>query len=300
MTTSTDDAMKGERVRSFFQIEARTLLDRYLVIETLLPNARTAGASHRGEEGRFIESLLRSFLNKHLPSSLRAVSGFILCPATKTGASNDTRVLNHHDRHSTQIDVIIYDFDAYPVYERFEEFCIVPPEGVVGIISVKKTLYLRDLGKELQALRQAALLCAEPGRRGPCSALFAFSADEKDHDALNRKLFSEIDEASKAGSDFDSLINEVSVLGKTCAFKFRSGDVPRGKARYVGIDCRQEAHVPLQRLLQTILSVNYDRSRGATRERPGFVSFQKDTFKKSPKLGDVGYRTLQPLSLRRD
>lgn len=96
------------------------------------------------------------------------------------------------------------------------------------------------------------------------------------------------------------MINEVSVLGKTCAFKFRSGDVPPGKARYVGIDCRQEAHVPLQRLLQTILSVNYDRSRGATRERPGFVSFQKDTFRKSPKLGDVGYRTLQPLSLRRD
>jgi hypothetical protein len=294
MTTPTDDAMKGHRVRSFFEIEARTLLDRYLVVETLLPHARTAGAAHRGEEGRYIESLLRSFLNKHLPSSLRAVSGFVLCPATKTGASNLVRVLNHADRHSTQLDVIIYDFDAYPVYERFEEFCIVPPEGVVGIISVKKTLYLKDLGKELQALRQVALLCAERDRRGPCTALFAFSADESDHDALNRKIFAGVLEASKMASDFDSLVNEVSVLAKTCAFKVRSDNAAQGNARYVGVDCRQETHVPLQRLLQTILSVHYDKSRGSTQERPGFVSFKKETFRNSPDLGEVAYQTLQP------
>jgi len=131
-----DDSLKGQRVRHFFEIEAQTLLARYRVIETLLPHARTRGAAHRGEEGRYIESLLWSFLNKHLPGNLRAVSGFILCPSTKTGVQNLNRVAEYPDRHSSQLDIIIYDFDAFPVFERFEEFCIVPPEGVVGVLSV--------------------------------------------------------------------------------------------------------------------------------------------------------------------
>src|SRR5262245_14818361 len=117
-----DDLNKGLRVRNFFELEARTLEENYKVIETLLPNPKTKGAAHRAEEGRFIESLIRSFLNRHLPANLRAVSGFILCPSTKTGISNVKRVQHFDDRHSTQLDVIVYDFDSYPVYERFEEF----------------------------------------------------------------------------------------------------------------------------------------------------------------------------------
>ena len=80
-----DDARKGLRVREFSQIEAHTLQARYRTIETLLPNAKTRGAAHRGEEGRYIESLLRSFLNKHLPDNLRAVSGLCVEPALTLG-----------------------------------------------------------------------------------------------------------------------------------------------------------------------------------------------------------------------
>ncbi len=297
MADQTDDpiaqAGKGHRVRSFFEIEARTLQERYRVIETLLPNAKTKGAAHRGEEGRFIESLLRTFLNKHLPGNLQAVSGFILCPATKTGISNTERVLAHEDRHSTQLDIIIYDFDAYPVYERYEEFCIVPPEGVVGIISVKKTLYLRDLSKELIALRNAACLCAERDRRSPCTALFAFSADQEDPEALNREILAGL-QAAYEDQDFDTLVNEVSVMEQTCAFKVRSKDSPPNKARYVAVDCRAELHIPLQRLLQTIMSVYYDPTRRTGHERPGFVSFRKHTFKNAAELGLLPYTRLSP------
>lgn len=130
---------KGLRVRKFFDIEAKELMERYRVIETLLPNANVKGAYHRGEEGRHIESLLRSFLNLHLPSNLKAMSGFILSPSTKTGIDDHYRVENKFDQHSRQLDIIVYDIANYPIYERFEEFCIVPPEGVVSIISVKKT-----------------------------------------------------------------------------------------------------------------------------------------------------------------
>jgi hypothetical protein len=200
---------KGLRVRRFFELEARALEDSYKVIETLLPSAKNKGAAHPAEEGRYIESLLRSFLNRHLPGNLRAVSGFILCPSTKTGVSDLTRVQEHEDRHSSQLDVIVYDFDAYPVYERFEEFCIVPPEGVVGIISVKKKLYKSAVGDELAALKDAAEICHREDRRGPFTALFAFSAEAPKDDLLNAFIFEKISNLHKDGR-FDFMVNEVS------------------------------------------------------------------------------------------
>lgn len=133
--------LKGERVRQFFELEARTLLERVRVMETLIPHSSERGSAHRGEEGRHIEALVRDFLNKHLPSDIRAISGFILRPSTKIGEDDLSRVATVVDEHSRQLDIIVYDFAAFPVYERFEEFAIVPPEGVIAVISVKKTLY---------------------------------------------------------------------------------------------------------------------------------------------------------------
>jgi hypothetical protein len=98
---------KGLRVRQFFELEANSLLERLRVLETLLPNPTSKGSAHYGEEGRYIESLLRDFLNRHMPSGLRAVSGFILSPSTKTGAQDLERVENFDDRHSRQLDIIV-------------------------------------------------------------------------------------------------------------------------------------------------------------------------------------------------
>lgn len=282
------ESQKGLRVRNFFEIEARTLLDRYKVIETLLPHRQSQGAAHRGEEGRFIEALLRAFLNKHLPKNLQAISGFILRPSTKTGIQDLARVREHEDRHSSQLDILVYDMDSYPVFERFEEFCIVPPEGVLGIISVKKTLYNADIEAELSALRMAAELCQEVGRRGPFTAIFAFSAKEPSNKKLNAKIFSAIQNVHSEGS-FDPMINEVSVLARTCVFKNRPNKVAENKARYVAIDCTRESHIPLQRLLQSLMSVYYDETRVAGKSRPGFASFRKGTFADSPELGLVSY-----------
>ena len=143
---------KGKTVREFFQIEARSLYARFKAVEKLLPNASKKGASHPAEEGRFVESLLRDFLNKHLPKNLHALSGFILRPSTKTGMENLERVKKDFDIHSSQIDIIVYDLAQFPVYERFEEFCIVPPEGVIAVISVKKTLRIGDIEQEFSSL----------------------------------------------------------------------------------------------------------------------------------------------------
>lgn len=283
-----DAPQKGLRVRNFFEIEAKMLLDRYRVIETLLPNSTTRGAAHPGEEGRFIESLLRSFLNKHLPENLRAVSGFILCPSTKTGIQDLTRVNGQDDLHSSQLDIIVYDMASYPVFEQFEEFCIVPPEGVVGIISVKKTLYNADIKAEVNALKAAAELCQAPGRRGPFTAIFAFTAQEETDQRLNDRIFAAIHDIH-GNKPFDPMVNEVSVLARTCVFKNRPDHGPKNQARYVAVDCVKEEHITIQRLLQSLMSVFYDTSKQEGKMRPGFASFRQRTFRDSPELGLVPF-----------
>ena len=288
-TSSADvltDASKGLRIREFFAIEADTLLQRYKVIETLLPHAKTRGAAHRGEEGRYIEALVRTFLNKHLPGNLKAISGFILCPATKTDIQDVARVNGFPDRHSSQLDIIVYDVGDYPMYERFEEFGIVPPEGVLGVISIKKTLFDQDVKAEIAALKSAADLCRVNGRRGPFTALLAFSAKEADDAKLNAGIMKSILSVHSQAS-FDPMINEVSVMARTCVFKTRIDDGGDAGARYVAVDCRTETHIPLQRLLQSLMSVYYDESRMNGKRRPGFVSFRQRTFADALELGHV-------------
>lgn len=284
--SSLDNADKGLRVRNFFAIEADTLLRRYKVIETLLPHHKTSGAAHRGEEGRYIEALVRTFLNKHLPANLRAVSGFILCPATKTGVQNVARVTEFPDRHSSQLDIIVYDMDAYPVFERFEEFCIVPPEGVIGVISVKKTLLDKDIAHEVTALKGAADLCRVSGRRGPFTALLAFAAKEANDAKLNERIFAAV-QAAHIDAAFDPMVNEISVLARTCLFKTRIDNGGDAGARYIAVDCRTETHIPLQRLLQSLMSVYYDPTRMDEKRRPGFASFRQRTFADASELGYV-------------
>ena len=224
---------EGEGVRRFFELEARMLIESARIVETLLPHPSTRGSSHRAEEGRHIEALVRAFLNRHLPTSLRAVSGFILRPSTKVGESDRSRVMTVEDEHSGQLDVIVYDVAAFPVYERFEEFAIVPPEGVVAIISVKKTLYKRDVRPELLSLQQAVRLCRVPPRRSPFSALFCLTADRALTTNGARFCFEAV-KAVHSGDPFDLMITEISTAEGFTLFKARMRDTYEpGHAKYL-------------------------------------------------------------------
>ena len=162
---------------------------------------------------------------------------------------------------------------------------------MIGIISVKKKLYNNSISGELVALKDAAELCHQQGRRGPFTGIFAFSAENDDDKKLNGQIFDQVLKVHENGR-FDSMTNEISVLGRTVVFKIRSDHSEADHARYVGVDCTKEKHIPLQRAVNSLLSVYYDATRGSNKERPGFVSFEKDTFKKSPRLGLVKYSSL--------
>ena len=140
--------MDGTTIQKYFQQEALSMLDAYKNFETLIPSSKGTGAAHKGEDGRFVENLIRSFLSKYLPKDLEVLTGFIVCPAVKVG-KNDKSRKNDKDSHSTQLDIIVYNSVQYPVFLRSNDTVIVPPEGIIAIISVKKTLNPDDIENEL-------------------------------------------------------------------------------------------------------------------------------------------------------
>jgi hypothetical protein len=78
-------AMDGSRVREHLGSEVQALVTTYEQFAKLVPHKTTDGAAHRGEDGRYVESLVRTYLRKVLPTSLEVTSGFIMRPAVKTG-----------------------------------------------------------------------------------------------------------------------------------------------------------------------------------------------------------------------
>lgn len=279
---------KGTRIRQYFDIEALVLLKRFKIFETLLPAANRNGSTHSAEEGRFAESLLRDFLTRHLPEELKVFSGFILKPSTKTGTKNLERLTKVEDEQSSQIDIIIYDSSHYPIFEKFQEFAIVPPEGVVGIISVKKNLKISSLKDELIALKNAAKICFNPDQRGPHLGIFAFTSTEN-HKDLGGSIFKQINK-HLINSNFNFAVNEISVLDKGLIFKYRPEDSKPNTAKYVYLntpEVENQGHIVVQRMIQSIMSVYYDRNKKGYDQRPGYVSFEKGTFANASHKGDL-------------
>ena len=294
-----EDEMDGKRIQMYMDREAKSMLEVYQQFQELLPSAEQNAAAHKGEDGRYVESLIRNYLRKFLPVGLEVLTGFILRPAVKTGVNNRSR-RREQDQHSTQLDIIVYDSSHYPIFQRFDrDNVIVPPEGVIAIISVKKKFNEKDFYKEALALKKASQLCHcvnenKERIRGPYLGMVAMDSVKK----TGEKIFTEIKKAYADGDSFDDAVGLIANLGKWSIFKRRPSEVKTSlniktvNAEYIyfahGSD---EEHFGLQFLLTGILSVYYDQSR-SIRERPGFTAFpSKRSFNK--RLGTIEFAALR-------
>lgn len=268
--------MDGTTIQTYFQQEALSMLDAYKNFEALIPAPNGAGAEHKGEDGRFVENLIRSFLSKYLPKELEVLTGFIARPAVKIG-KNDKSRKNEKDSHSTQLDIIIYNSAHYPVFLRSNDTAIVPSEGVISIISVKKTLNPEDIKHELSALKEASKLCRNNNLRGPFLALVSMDNNiiRKRPETINW-IFKNMKLLYDADNDlaFDDMIGYIGAVKHWSIFKKRPINKKAKEATYVMFkhDNNNENHLWLQFLLTGILSVYYDSSR-TNIIRPGFTSF---------------------------
>lgn len=101
-------------------------------------------------------------------------------PAVKKGKGDTTRC-DEEDSHSSQLDIIVYDKDRYPIYEKFNEFVIVPPEGVIAVISIKKSLRSASMIKdECDALLNVRSLFGDlTNQRLPYQAIVGMQSETK-------------------------------------------------------------------------------------------------------------------------
>ncbi len=274
--------MGGKRIEDYWSYEMKSLLEKYKQFETLIPASSGKGAAHRGEDGRYIESILKETLKKFLPAGTEILTGFILRAGVESGMSGRARKRDE-DVHSSQLDLIIYDAQNYPVYQRFEDTAVVLPEGVLGVISVKKTLRTGEINKELKALKRTAELCSLKGKKGPFLALVGME------DELGKKYTTR---ANKIESNISGVFCEKPIcyealpcfvgnlsewtIHKCHKSRAGSGDEKSAeKAEYqMYIHRDKEEHLGLQFLLKGILDVYYSAERNHGTQ-PGFFSFPK-------------------------
>lgn len=287
--------MDGTRVQEYWSNEMQAMLDTYRQFQILIPAKDRNGAAHNGEDGRYVETLIREYLKRYLPKDLEVLTGFILRPAVKTGLNNRSRK-DEKDNHSTQLDIIIYDSGKYPIFQRFGENAIVPPEGVIGIISVKKNLREEDIVHEAQALKEASQLCHcvddhNQHVRGPFLALVSMDSFVKKEKTTEQWIFEKLTTVySKETDFFDDLVGYVGSFNKWSIFKRRPDTGERGEYIFFN-HSKEEVHMGFQFLLTGILSVYYDKTRNFI-SRPGFTAFpsQRDCDKK---LGDIEVQTIR-------
>ncbi len=270
--------MDGKRIQEYWSNEMSALLNTYRQFQVLLPSEKNNASVHNGEDGRYVETLLKEYLKKYLPNDLEVLTGFILRPAVKTGV-NGRRRKNDEDCNSTQLDIIIYNSSQFPIFQRFGDSVIVPPEGVIGILSVKKTLNDNDIIKELTALRDASKLCRcidQNGamQRGPFLALVSMESNiNKKQQTKENWIFDKIKKAyTLENIFFDDLVGFIGALNEWSIFKKR----PKGsgnEGEYIYFEhTKDEFHLGFQFILTGLLSVFYDTSRSTFR-RPGFTAF---------------------------
>jgi hypothetical protein len=290
--------MDGKRLQEYWSKEIDALIESYKQFERLIPNAKTKGSAHKGEDGRYVEDLISEYLSKFLPKSLEALTGFILRPAVKTGLKGKIRK-DEKDTHSTQLDIIIYNSADYPIFQRFGRSVIVPPEGVIGIISIKKHLNDSDIKDECEALWEASKLCQTKGKkgeslRGPFLGLIsATSRIEKKTTKIEDWIFEKLEELYKKDSKpyFDDLVGYIGALEEWSIFKRRPKGKPQEAEFMYFNHSDYESHLGLQFLLTGILSVFYDETRSNV-NRPGFTAFpsNRDADKKIGKIEISGIR----------
>ena len=240
--------MDGKRFREYMSAEIRSLMDTYKNFQTLIPSHKHSGAGHPAEDGRFVETLIKECLRKYLPKDLEVLTGFIMRPAVKTGLNNRDRCKDQ-DKHSSQLDIIVYDSAHYPIFLRFRDTVVVPPEGVIAVFSIKKNLHKDHITEELEALAEVSKLCScidnygTPVRK-PYLGLVAIGSQMRKN--VFKSVRAEMDKVYKTykvpNNTFDDFVGYIGALRAWSIFKKRPNkdkpeDKPEDKAEYRYHEC---------------------------------------------------------------
>ena len=106
------------KMTNYFELVSQELLGKLAQIRAYI-------TKHNPTIGVLTEEIVRDFLSTHLPNVVNVEQGFIL-----------------HDNGSVskQVDVLIYDSQAYAPFYRINDIVVVPAESVIAVIEVKTSI----------------------------------------------------------------------------------------------------------------------------------------------------------------
>lgn len=102
---------------------------------------------HEAEKGAEVESILRSFLNEHLPRRF---------------SSSAAHLIDSDNAHSRQCDVAVYDALSSPVYRVSSESLVLPVDNVAAVIEVKTNLNKAELTDAYEKIASCKRLKKRP------------------------------------------------------------------------------------------------------------------------------------------
>lgn len=161
--------VNSNAIKASYSYEVHNLINKSRLFRELIPDSDIdpKQSGHPGEEGKWTESLLASFLKKHLPPNLKVSTGFIINPQT--------------NKRSYQIDILIYDPAIAPPLFEYGDGVIVHPSSVAGAISTKYKITRQNITHELEQLSEIGELCSLYHRRGPYLCLFGYNLEFEEY-----------------------------------------------------------------------------------------------------------------------
>jgi len=146
MSDSKSENSVPPGITEFFSSQSAVMLAQFMNIEHLLgvTDDYTGPGTH-------CEVLLRDFLRQYLPSWVGVDKGFVFGRTNRwveeeeeddddDDKASGSTVAVEKELHSPEIDILIHDTLLHRPLFRLEDFVIVQPEAVLGVIQVKRTL----------------------------------------------------------------------------------------------------------------------------------------------------------------
>jgi hypothetical protein len=148
----------------FYSSEAEVIVAQYQNIEKLL------GQTHDyAGPGTHCEVLLRDFLRRNMPQGICVDKGFV---HGRIGAGDASW-------HCPEIDILIHDNLRFRPIFRVQEFVIVQPEAVLGVIQVKRSLKGNQLKKGIANVALAMRHVVDSAELNGSPWAMGFSLDRK-------------------------------------------------------------------------------------------------------------------------
>ncbi len=167
----------NQGVREFYASQAEALLSQWQNIEQLL-----GPTSDFTAPGTHCEVLLRDFLRKQFPAWVSVDKGFIYGRTHRwtTVTEHSKPVEKQVQQHGPEIDLLIHDTLLYRPVFRLEDFVIVQPQAVLGMIQVKRSFQANEFREAIDNITD--------GKRHFLETYFALN-DSREH-LPSRDVFS--------------------------------------------------------------------------------------------------------------